>query len=98
MKHQKLDELYSDDDIVVVNKPTGLLSIPDRFDTELPNVRNILRDRYGTIFVVHRLDRDPAAKASLALHLGEVHGAHAARGELVAQDVAAEGERLAPDG
>jgi RluA family pseudouridine synthase len=66
MKHQKLDELYSDDDIVVVNKPTGLLSIPDRFDTELPNVRNILRDRYGTIFVVHRLDRETSGVMIMA--------------------------------
>lgn len=66
MKHQMLDELYSDDDIVVVNKPTGLLSIPDRFDTELPNVRNILRDRYGSIFVVHRLDRETSGVMIMA--------------------------------
>lgn len=44
--------------LVAVNKPSGLLTIPDRFDAKLPSLRKYLQNRYGTIFVVHRLDRD----------------------------------------
>ena len=44
--------------LVAVNKPSGLLTIPDRFDAKLPSLRKYLQDRYGEIFVVHRLDRD----------------------------------------
>ncbi|PUZ21169.1 23S rRNA pseudouridine955/2504/2580 synthase/23S rRNA pseudouridine1911/1915/1917 synthase [Chitinophaga costaii] len=45
-------------DFVVVNKPSGLLTIPDRHDGELQSLRGILQKRYGEIFVVHRLDKD----------------------------------------
>lgn len=54
----KLDILYEDDDIVIINKPSGLLVVPDRFDANLPNLRKILTEKYGQIFVVHRIDRD----------------------------------------
>ncbi len=54
----KLDKIYEDDDVVVINKPAGLLTIPDRFQARLPNMRDILKEQYGTIFVVHRLDRE----------------------------------------
>ena len=68
MKQQRMTEIYADDDIVVVNKPTGLLSIPDRFDKELPSVRSILREKYGEIFVVHRLDRETSGVLIMARH------------------------------
>lgn len=45
-------------DYVVINKPSGLLSIPDRYGVDLPNVEKQLRNKYGEIFVVHRLDKD----------------------------------------
>ncbi|MFM2133571.1 MAG: hypothetical protein RL156_852 [Bacteroidota bacterium] len=58
MKKNSLTILFEDDDIVIVSKPSGLLSIPDRFKKDEPNVRRILEEKYGRIFVVHRLDRD----------------------------------------
>lgn len=45
-------------DFVVINKPSGLLSIPDRYGVDLPNAERQLRKKYGEIFVVHRLDKD----------------------------------------
>ncbi len=51
------DILFEDDDLLVVNKPPGLLVIPDRYDPALPNLRAMMQDRYGRIFIVHRLDR-----------------------------------------
>lgn len=49
--------LFEDDAVLVLNKPSGLLTLPDRFDPKQENLRHILLARYGTIFVVHRLDR-----------------------------------------
>ncbi len=58
MKKQNLDILYQDDHVVVVSKAHGVLSIPDRFKRSEVNLRSLLEEKYGKIFVVHRLDRD----------------------------------------
>lgn len=50
--------ISENDSLVVVNKPSGLLTVPDRFDGELPSLKKMLRDKYGEIFVIHRIDRD----------------------------------------
>ncbi len=42
---------------VAVNKPAGMLSIPDR-EQSGTSLREILIARYGEIFTVHRLDKD----------------------------------------
>ena len=50
--------IFEDESIVIVSKPAGMLTIPDRFDKDFPNVRAYLIDLYHEIFTVHRLDRD----------------------------------------
>lgn len=50
--------IHEDAQIVAINKPAGLLTLPDRYKHDLPNVRKILEQHYGSIFTVHRLDRD----------------------------------------
>lgn len=50
--------IYEDDCIIAVNKGAGMLSVPDRYNLKLPNLRTIFDEIYGKIFVVHRLDRD----------------------------------------
>jgi RluA family pseudouridine synthase len=54
----KLDILYSDDSIVVVDKPSGILSIPDRYDPDAPVALSFLEDDFGKLYVVHRIDKD----------------------------------------
>ncbi len=58
MRPSALQIIYEDDDVVVLNKPSGLLSIPDRFDSKLPSLKQMLIAKYSGIFVVHRIDRD----------------------------------------
>ncbi len=53
----KLDLLYEDDAVLVVNKPPHLLTIADRFGNA-ENLHQQLEHRYGRVFVVHRLDRE----------------------------------------
>lgn len=54
----KFDILYEDDDIVAVNKPSGMLSIPDRYNDTIPCLYHEVALQYEKLFVVHRLDRD----------------------------------------
>jgi 23S rRNA pseudouridine1911/1915/1917 synthase len=48
--------IQENDAFVAVNKPAGLLSIPDRMGQDL-SLKQLLKERYGNIFTVHRLDR-----------------------------------------
>src|SRR6185436_1322106 len=48
--------IFENSDFVVINKPSGLLSIPDREGQEL-SLKDLLKKEYGEIFTVHRLDR-----------------------------------------
>ncbi|MEZ4915510.1 MAG: RluA family pseudouridine synthase [Chitinophagales bacterium] len=57
-KKYQIQLLFEDENYVVVSKPSGLLSIPDRYDETLPNLREILKEIYGEIYTVHRLDKD----------------------------------------
>jgi RluA family pseudouridine synthase len=50
--------LFEDDDLVILNKPSGLLVLPDRYDPTIPNLQVLLRETYGQIFVVHRIDKE----------------------------------------
>ena len=43
-------------DFIALNKPSGLLSIPDREGKDI-SLKKILTEKYGSIFTVHRLDR-----------------------------------------
>jgi len=49
--------IYEDSDILAINKPSGLLSIPDGFDVDKPNLRDLVTKFSEQIFVVHRLDK-----------------------------------------
>jgi 23S rRNA pseudouridine955/2504/2580 synthase/23S rRNA pseudouridine1911/1915/1917 synthase len=45
------------DNWVAVNKPSGLLSIPDREGKEV-SLKVLLKEKYGDIYTVHRIDKD----------------------------------------
>lgn len=49
--------IFENDDLIAFNKPSGLLSIPDREGKET-SLKKQLQERYGDIFTVHRLDKD----------------------------------------
>lgn len=50
--------LLEDDAVLAINKPAGLLVLPDRYDHSLLNLYDLLKETFGTIFVVHRIDRE----------------------------------------
>jgi 23S rRNA pseudouridine1911/1915/1917 synthase len=49
--------LLENEHLIVLNKPSGLLSIPDREGKDF-SLKQMLLEKYGEIFTVHRLDRD----------------------------------------
>ncbi|HEX7905000.1 MAG TPA: RluA family pseudouridine synthase [Chitinophagaceae bacterium] len=49
--------IYENADLIAINKPSGLLSIPDREGKEI-SLKILLKEKYGDIFTVHRLDKD----------------------------------------
>lgn len=53
----ELEIIYEDQDMVVVNKPPKLLSIPGRQYEEEKSVYSILAKKYAPLFIVHRLDK-----------------------------------------
>ena len=57
MSKQLFQIIFENDDYVAINKPAGLLTIPDRTQSER-SLKDILIEKYGSIFTVHRLDKD----------------------------------------
>ena len=55
----RLSELiiFEDSDYIALNKPSGLLSIPDREGKEV-SLKGLLLEKYDPVFTVHRLDKD----------------------------------------
>lgn len=53
----QLEIIHEDEALLVVNKPAGLLSIPDRSGASA-SLSGLLEKRYGRVFTVHRLDRE----------------------------------------
>jgi len=57
--------VFENDDFIVLNKPSGLLSIPDREGKEI-SLKKILQEKYGEIFTVHRLDKGTSGLITFA--------------------------------
>ena len=52
-----IDIIFQDDDILVINKPSGLLSVPGKQKEHAQCVQSRLYDQLGKKFlIVHRLD------------------------------------------
>ena len=57
MAKNHLDIVFENNHFIAINKPAGLLSIPDREQSQ-PSLKDMLLAKYGTILTVHRLDKD----------------------------------------
>ncbi|MCK4727185.1 MAG: RNA pseudouridine synthase, partial [Anaerolineales bacterium] len=49
--------LWSDKDLLVIDKPAGMLALPDGYDPSVPHVKSVLSPEHGPLWIVHRLDR-----------------------------------------
>ena len=70
----QLEILYEDDNLIVVNKPSGVLVTPDRWDHGIPTLQDMLREylrrnqasQHSNLRVIHRLDKDTSGAIVLA--------------------------------
>ena len=67
----KLPIIYEDDDIIVINKPSGLLSIASDNEKSSTAYRMLSdyvqqKDKHNRVFVVHRLDEDTSGVFMIA--------------------------------
>lgn len=60
--------IYQDDDLVVVNKPTKLLSVPGRHPANNDCLVSRVQLEYATAMIVHRLDYDTSGLVILPLN------------------------------
>lgn len=58
--------IWSDETLLVISKPPGLLSLPDGYDPALPHLKSELSPEFGPLWIVHRLDRDTSGVMVLA--------------------------------
>ena len=68
-KALQAEVLFENDDFIVLNKPAGMLSIPDREQSQ-PSLKDKLIQQFGNIFTVHRLDRETSGIILFAKHEG----------------------------
>jgi tRNA pseudouridine32 synthase / 23S rRNA pseudouridine746 synthase len=58
--------IWKDDALLVIDKPAGLLSIPDGYRQETPHLLSVLASDYPKLWIVHRLDRETSGVIVLA--------------------------------
>lgn len=63
--------LYKDSCLLVIDKPSGLLSVPGL--TGEPSVESLLRNTYGEVYMVHRLDQDTSGLMVVARTMEAYH-------------------------
>lgn len=59
MKKEQIEIIYQDDNVVIINKPAGILVIPDQHTPEEKTIVGMLKKQLKQkIWVIHRIDRD----------------------------------------
>ncbi len=58
--------IWGDETLLVVNKPAGMPVLPDGYDASAPHIKTILTPVFGTLWIVHRLDRHTSGILILA--------------------------------
>lgn len=63
-----LDIVYQDDDIVLLNKPSGILSVPGKAKEHFDSLQTRVQTVFPTATVVHRLDMATSGLMLMALN------------------------------
>lgn len=63
-----LDVVYQDDDVLVLNKPSGLLSVPGKKEEHRDSLQGRAQAQFPTATTVHRLDMETSGLIVMALN------------------------------
>lgn len=70
-EHMEISTIYEDDDILVVDKPSGILSVPGRIEDY--SVETVMQQRHPDSIVAHRLDMGTSGLLIVAKHTDAYH-------------------------
>ena len=70
-EHMEIPTIYEDNDILVVDKPSGILSVPGRMEDY--SVETVMQQRYPDSIVAHRLDMGTSGLLIVAKHIEAYH-------------------------
>lgn len=59
--------IFENNDFIAINKQAGMLSIPDRIQSQA-SLKDILQEKYTDIYTVHRLDKETSGVIVFAKH------------------------------
>lgn len=65
---EPLEILYSDDDILLIHKPSGLLSVPGRHLEHADSLENRAQALFPQARIVHRLDEQTSGVIIMAMN------------------------------
>ena len=57
-KYFDYSTIYSDEDIIVLNKRSGILIAADRYNPDAPRLDLLAQEEFGKLYAVHRIDKD----------------------------------------
>ena len=57
-KNNDYSVIYTDDDLVILNKRSGILIAADRYDPDAPRLDVLAAEEFGKLYAVHRIDKD----------------------------------------
>ena len=57
-KNTDYKTIYADDDIVILNKHSGILIAADRYNPDAPRLDLLAQEEFGKLYAVHRIDKD----------------------------------------
>ena len=57
-KNNDFTKIYADEDIIVLNKRSGILIAADRYNPDAPRLDLIAQEEFGKLYAVHRIDKD----------------------------------------
>jgi tRNA pseudouridine32 synthase/23S rRNA pseudouridine746 synthase len=70
-EHLETSTIYEDNDLLVVDKPSGMLSVPGRIADY--SVETVMQQRYPDCKIVHRLDMGTSGLLIVAKHIEAYH-------------------------
>ena len=65
-KNSDYSVIYSDDDIIVLNKRSGILIAADRYNPDAPRLDLLAEKEFGKLYAVHRIDKDTSGLLMIA--------------------------------
>lgn len=63
-----MDVIFCDDDVLAVNKPAGISTAHDGTRPDEPSLVDMMRQQFGEVWPVHRLDRETSGVIVFALN------------------------------